>query len=70
VPENFQNECQRSGKLTQSVDEIRRALRANRNDKSRQQKELEGLLNQVGPGYWSYQIRRKLAQIERELQQQ
>jgi hypothetical protein len=54
----------------QSVDEIRQALRSNRSDKSRQQKELEGLLNQVGPGYWSYQIRRKLAQIERELQQQ
>ncbi len=53
----------------QSVDRIREALRSNRMDKDNQQKQLHELLTQVGPGYWSYQIRRRIAQLERELQQ-
>lgn len=53
----------------QSVDEIRQAL-SNQIDKVNQQKRLQQLLNQVGPGYWSYQIRRKLAQLDRESRQQ
>jgi len=53
----------------QSVDRIREALRSNRIDKQDQQKQLQNLLAEVGPGYWSYQIRRRLAQLERELSQ-
>ncbi len=53
----------------QSIDQIRQAL-SNQIDKINQQKRLRQLLNQVSPGYWSYQIRRKLAQLDRELQQQ
>ena len=53
----------------QSVDQIRQAL-SNQLDKVNQQKRLQQLLNQVGPGYWSYQIRRKLVQLDRELRQQ
>jgi ABC-type glutathione transport system ATPase component len=53
----------------QSVERIREALRPNRNDKENQQKELRELLTEVGPGYWSYQIRRRLSQLERELLQ-
>ena len=53
----------------QSVNQIRQAL-SNQIDKVNQQKRLQQLLNQVGPGYWSYQIRRKLMQLDRELRQQ
>ena len=53
----------------QSVDQIRQAL-SNQIDKVNQQKRLRQLLTQVGSGYWSYQLRRKLAQIDRELQEQ
>jgi ABC-type cobalamin/Fe3+-siderophores transport system ATPase subunit len=52
----------------ESVDTIRRALRNARSDEQRkdQMQELRDLLTQVGPGYWSYQLRRKLALLERE----
>jgi predicted ATPase len=55
----------------QSIEAIREALNIRPEDladpeKTGRLKLLNDLLEQVGPGYWSYQIRRKIAQLERE----
>ena len=49
----------------QSVARIQQVLTpSSGQDPQDRQKELKHLLNQVGPGYWSYRIRRELQGIE------
>lgn len=54
----------------QSIARIENAMRSSPDrDPADRRRELLQLLKQVSPGYWSYRIRRRLAQLERELQQ-